>query len=292
MARDCDYCDFLHLGRLHYQTLVDAHPITRNSTHRQKQSRRVDFVVTLAPVPPTEHILFSHHAKRTSIMTTAFIPAAGSGAFTTHRSSSITNISSGRRAAVATTTPCMTANWPDDTSAPYTKYLSQIPMDRLNKAPFISMIDVPDTDYNSMSMSLNTIAPDESAAASLLAGIYVDEEEAPSSDIWGKYYDPETVNEAPIITMVGDKDLPYERQYVCVLQSQVKTSITDAWSILDPPPPTELMYGAKYKNRFNKAPYIQVFEPTADSEGSVVVENVTVALNIFNASKIQRKVWS
>lgn len=100
----------------------------------------------------------------------------------------------------------MCARTPGDTAAPPSKYAQFISPDRLNKAPMISLGSFPNEEANYISVSLNTVRAEESAAASLKGyenGHNPSDSGQADPALWSQYYDPATVNQAPFIFICG-----------------------------------------------------------------------------------------
>lgn len=182
----------------------------------------------------------------------------------------------------------MTANWPDDAGPAYSKYLSKIPTDRLNKAPVITINYYKNPEYDSVSVRLADMAADEGAGNSLKAGISYDEEKAPDVSKWGAYYDPETVNEAPHIDLYTSP-LSFEKHAVSIVQTTVPCSIPTAKALLGDIEPDPTTYEARYEGRLNKAPYVKVMYRTSDEDSGVSVDTTFAPLNMVAASEILSK---
>lgn len=234
------------------------------------------------------------HFPTSSCTMTAFIPTAAPGAFTPATSTSLatpahTNASPRRHTCASPASPApvrMTANWPDDTGPAYSKFLPFIPQDRLNKAPIITINSFSNSDYNSVSVRLADMRADEGAGESLRAGVVPNTEPGPSPALWGKFFDPATVHEAPIISINGRAgDYPLASYSLSVTMTPVPTRLTDGQALLDPlPDPT--LYLNRYVGRMNEAPDI-VFSQKSDSgEGVVYLNNASVSVSAIQAAQI------
>lgn len=180
----------------------------------------------------------------------------------------------------------MTANWSDDTGPAYSKYLSNIPMDRLNKAPMITINKFSNKEYNSVSVRLAQMEADVGAGDSLKAGIEIDDEPAPPVSVWGKYYDPATVHEAPFISLNGSSRMPYEKHSISIVQTTAPLSISTAKEILGGTPPDPALYESRYSDYLNKAPVVTICYGDSDETSRVAIESIPQPLNIPAAEAI------
>lgn len=221
----------------------------------------------------------------------AFIPVIASSSFTPQRASLLQATSK----APGSCTPTMsTANFPADVAAPYGKYLQFLPPGRVNKAPVITINNVGNEAHNSVDVRLADLVADQSAAATMLAGLHPSSEKAPAAALWSRYYDPETVNEAPLISMNGGADMQARWQYVCVVQTTVPTNEDAGAAILASAPldPDHLAVRTRIENdyraagRLDMAPYVSVTSPSPPDSGSVKSEDAIVGLNLYAAKQI------
>lgn len=216
-------------------------------------------------------------------MSPAFVPGVAPGAFTASTQSSST-------CAHPTSAPRMAFNKVGpDTS----KYLSQIPIDRLNKAPMISITKIPGpTDaYNSISVSLVDMARDESAGNSLKAGVFVDEAlvgDAPPPSAYEKYYPQATLHEAPLISLCdGGTELT---RSMAIIQCEAPTSMVDAEAMLgDGVPPSPVLYRAFDNEKLNQAPCCEANRGPSDDESVVAAPFTSIPLDMVGASVILNK---
>lgn len=216
-------------------------------------------------------------------MSFAFVSQVPSGSFiVSNQGRSLTSSKSSK----CSTTPKMSANWPDDTGPAYEKYLSRFPMDRLNKAPVITINQYPDPAYNSVSVRLGDMLTDIGEGDSLKAGVVIDEEQPPAQSKWEKYYDPATVNEAPFISIYGSSNLPMDKHAICWVQTTVPVSLPTARVLLGDVEPDPELYEDKYIGRLNIAPIVQLDYNSSDDDSIVSVENVYQPLNIVAANAI------
>lgn len=214
---------------------------------------------------------------------TAFIPTTPSSSFSP-RQNVLAN--SANKSPKRHVTPMATANFPEDAAAPYTKYLQFIPPGRLNKAPIITLNSYPDEFYNNISIRWTDAVADQSAAATLTAGLDISDEKPQPESVWGKYYDPETVNMAPYISLSGSADQSADTQYVFLVNTVVPTNVNDGKAILDGAPPDPAIYVLPFWGRLNEAPFVSVSGPEESDKPSVSDEMVPVGLNTYAAEQI------
>lgn len=154
---------------------------------------------------------------------------------------------------------------------PTSKYLSLIPVDRLNKAPVITINAFSNPEYNSVSVRLADLFDDEGAGDSLKAGIKIDDEPAPDQSKWAAYYPPETVNEAPVISIYSGADkLPFTKWGMCIAQTVIPTRLDEAKKLLGDVPPDPLNY-LRYIPT-NLAPDISVNYGTSAEDSTVTID--------------------
>lgn len=182
----------------------------------------------------------------------------------------------------------MTANWPDDPGPAYSKYLSYIPMDRLNKAPIITINSFKNDDYNSVSVRLSLLRADEGAGDTLKAGVYVDSDQGPGEAVWGKYYDPATVNSAPVISMSADP-LSFDKHYISSATSKIPLDLPTAKAILGDVAPDPSRYQYRYMGRLNQAPVVKAMYGGSDENSAISVDTCEMSLNIYAADEMLRK---
>ncbi|CDF40776.1 unnamed protein product [Chondrus crispus] len=155
---------------------------------------------------------------------------------------------------------------------PTSKYLSFIPVDRLNKAPVITINNFSNEQVNSVSVRLADFFRDEGAGNSVKAGVKIDDEKAPDESKWAKYYDPQTVNEAPIISIYSSvDDLPYTKWGVSIIQTVVPTRLDEGRKLLGDVPPNPDSY-KEYIPNTNMAPDITVSLGATDEQSNVTVD--------------------
>lgn len=96
------------------------------------------------------------------------------------------------------------------------------------------------------------------------AGVCIDDEAAPDESKYAKYYPPETLHEAPVISMYSrGEGLPQSKWAMCIVQTPVPTRLDVARAILGDVPPSSEMYVLNP----NMAPDISV---NYDDENSTV----------------------
>lgn len=233
-------------------------------------------------------VLLSRDASRLAPNMTAFVPTISTGSFV-NRVSPHTEW----RAAKCATAPSMTANWPDDNGPAYSKYLSNIPLDRLNKAPVIVINSYANQDHNSVSVRMADLRADEGAGETLRSaaiGIVNENEEAgPPEWKWAPFYDPATVNQAPVISMAGGDTLPARLHHLCIIQREVPTSIAKGRAILDGPYPDPAAFALRFEGRLNMAPAVQIDAAAVGDEAAVSVETAFYGLNLVAANEILSK---
>lgn len=169
----------------------------------------------------------------------------------------------------------------------FVKYLSRIPVSRLNKAPIITISKFPNADYNSISVRLADLAADEGAGNSLKAGISLQGEHAPDTSKWERYYRPESVNAAPMISMYGRGEA-YSKHYLSVVPMEVPLRMDEAKKILGDVEPDRALYEKRYEGRLNMAPHVYV-QYTEGKKGGVSVEMTNEPLNLPAAQYILNK---
>ena len=216
-------------------------------------------------------------------MSFAFVSQVPAGSFLVSKQG-LSRTSS--KSSTCSTTPQMSANWPDDKGPAYEKYLSRFPMDRLNKAPLITINQFPDPAYNSISVRLGDMLTDIGEGNSLKAGVVIDDEQPPAQSKWEKYYDPATVNEAPFISIYGSSNLPMQKHAVCWIQTTVPISLPTARVLLGDVEPDPKLYEDKYAGRLNMIPVIQMNYNTSNDDSTVSVESVYEPLNVVAADLI------
>jgi hypothetical protein len=216
-------------------------------------------------------------------MSPAFIPGVAAGAFT---AATQTPATCGRRAAA----PRMAFN---EVGPATSKYLSQIPIDRLNKAPMITINRIPGAtdEYNSVSVALVDMARDEAAGNALKAGICIDDalvNDAPPQSKYAKYYPQPTLHEAPFISF---SDGGTERtRSMAIIQTSVKTSMVDAKAVLgDGVPPSPMLYRAFDNGKLNQAPCCEANRGPSDEQSVVAAPYTTIPLDYVGASLIFKK---
>lgn len=211
----------------------------------------------------------------------AFLPGVAPGAFTSSASCKTAATS-------PISAPRMAYN---PVGPPHDKYLSRIPIDRLNKAPMITVTNVPGIGdaHNSIRVALVDMARDEAAGETLRAGVYVDpalEGAAPAPSKYEEYYPRDTLHEAPIISVQnGGTD---NSRSVSVIQASVKTSMIWAELMLGDgiaPDPAACMW--MEGPMMNKAPFAQVIE--AGDKSVAYSEDATVPLDYIGANIILNK---
>lgn len=181
--------------------------------------------------------------------------------------------------------PRMTANWPDDDGAPYTKFLSFIPPDRLNKAPVITINAFPNEEYNGVGVRLADMAADGAAGDAIKAGIPPPLEGSPAAEsLYSKYYDPATVNEAPLVSVFGSAADPNKCGFA-VIQCATPLRINESAEILEELP-EEGMYSRFKPDRLNKAPEVRAIRGATLEESVVAVDTVYQPLNLAAAEVI------
>lgn len=217
-------------------------------------------------------------------MSPAFVPGAAPGAFTAAPRAPCTSARPARAG------PRMAYN---EVGPDTRKYLSYIPVDRLNKAPLISVnaIPGPSDAYNSVSVQLVDMPRDEAAGDSLKAGVYVDPsliDDAPAPAKYEKYFPRETLHEAPLISIQdGGTDL---KRSMLIVQCEIPTSIVEAEAVKgDGVPPNPMLYSKMDNPTLNKAPCVEVLQGETE-EGSVVqTPFATIPLDYVGASIIFNK---
>jgi hypothetical protein len=173
------------------------------------------------------------------------------------------------------------------------KYLSFIPLDRLNKAPMISITRIPNSNgsCDSVSVSLVDMARDESAGTTLKAGVKVDPElvsAAPSPGKYASYYPQETLHEAPYIS-ITDRGTDLTRT-LTIVQAAVPTSMTAGAEILAGPPADPIAYRFfDTPSRLNKAPIVQATYVTSNWDSAVSAVSSTIPLDYAGAELILSK---
>lgn len=206
---------------------------------------------------------------------TAFLPVpAGAFALSPSLPSSSPSLSRGPRMAFNPVGP------------PLSSYLSRIPLDRLNKAPVITLNAYPNADFNNITVRLADMARDEFAGETLRAGVVVDATPAPAPEKYEKYYPLSTLHEAPLISLEdGGTD---NKRSLFIVQTTVPTSIANGKILLgDGVAPKPALYAAFDGPDLNKAPYPQIF---ANGDDSVAYsESATVALDYAGAELILKK---
>lgn len=178
----------------------------------------------------------------------------------------------------------------DPEGPPFSKYLSLIPPDRLNKAPIISINAFSNPDFNSISVSLADMRADQGAGDSLKAGVSPNDELPPPEEKYADYYDPATLNEAPFISMYGEASgLSFDQHAVCIVQTTVPTSIPTARELLGDAPPDPKLYEIRYQGRLNMAPQVSVNFGTCNDDSTVNVDYNFQPLPMTAASEILSK---
>lgn len=166
-------------------------------------------------------------------------------------------------------------------------------MDRLNKAPMISITNIPgDSDaYNGISVQLADMRADEGAGESLRGGVDIDESlmgSAPDPSKYSKYYPVETLHEAPLISLTdGGTDL---KRSLSIIQCETPTSIENAKVVLGDVDPDPMLFSAyTSKGQLNAAPFVQATYVSSDDDSAVSSDYATIPLDYAGAELIFKK---
>lgn len=177
----------------------------------------------------------------------------------------------------------------DEQGPATSKYLSCIPVDRLNKAPVITINAFSNPDLNSVSVRLADLYADQGAGNTLKAGVCIDDEAGPDESKYAAYYPPETLHEAPVISIYSSADgLPYSKWGVSIAQTPVPTRLDVAKVILGDVPPRPELY-PKYVLKPNMAPDISVTYGSSDENSNIIVDMNTQFLPMAAAAEILAK---
>lgn len=195
----------------------------------------------------------------------------------------------------------MCARTPGDENPRPSLYSQYIDSSRLNKAPFLTINDFGNEEFNSISVELKTLGRDLPAAASLKVDL--DRGHAPtgstqaSPSLWSKYYSPANVNKAPFVFVNGS----YARPNDCgvgVIFADVPLQVNAPQQILDDIVRLETPDAVPLTDKSslmpnggdNAAPVITLNDRgDPDGADSVGLEMIDIGLNEYAASLILKK---
>lgn len=179
---------------------------------------------------------------------------------------------------------------PDVNGPSLSSYLQFIPADRLNKAPVISINSFKNDEYNNVSITMPVLPADVAEGDAVrLSTETVDEylERVPDKSKYEKYYDPATVNEAPIISIAQASGLSPDQWSVSLTMSTIFPTVDQAQTILgNDTPPSPALYPAYTEDRLNIAPAFTIVPSDGDEPGYIGLESVNTPLNSYAAQYI------
>lgn len=225
----------------------------------------------------------------------AFIPSTAVSAFTarTRQNDVLTTLTNNHSKQTQTATTRMGASIPDPTGPNTTKYLQFIPADRLNKAPIITLNSFKDPHYNSVSVSMPQLPTDLAAGENLKIGVdtFISSEPAPPSSKYSKFYNLDTIHQAPCVSITYSGEDSHTRPAVCISMTGTPLRVGEARNLLETvggagiAPDPKLYEPFLEANRLNVAPVVK-----ADRVDSFLeVENVNMPLNLYAANMILEK---